>query len=423
MPKSPSTPGAIPPRWFRLDNAAKLYPAINTGNSASTFRLAVLLQSGPVDPDRLQYALQRVLPRFPALAVRMHRGIFWYYLGHNPGCPRVQPVFHYDRRIAVEFFHALTDGHGALVFLKTLVAEYLLRCGTVPVPPSGDLYGTGLLDPDATPHPEEYEDAYRRYAPARSARGRKEPKAFHVASTGEPIHTLDIITGITPLTRVREVSRGFGVSLTEYLAAVYMDVLCAIQRDESACSRPHSRRPRPVRLQVPVDLRRFFPTRSARNFSFFVDIGIDTSLGQYSFDEILRTIHHTLRLGLDPRSLGARISQNVRSERNPFLRVAPLFIKNFAIAQTYRRVGEPASSGTLTNLGPVGMPESLTPSIERFEIILGPSFVNRTNCAVASFGDRLVITFSRTCRETEIERGFFTRLVRDGIPVRIESNR
>jgi hypothetical protein len=433
------------PRWFRLDNAAKLYPAISTGARASFFRLSAILKE-PVDPSTLQTALDVVLPRFPAFAVRIHRGLFWYYFAHNPNRLEVQPdvtnpcvrmhwhenkgflfrVFHYDRRISVEFFHALGDGSGALVFLKTLLAEYLVQkaSGTTPLSPE-DVYRDGVLDPREVPHPEEYEDAFTRYASDRPTTGRREPSAYHVSSTAEPVHTLDILTGVLPVDRLLEVSRGLQVSITEYLTAVYMEVLCDLQREELARrgQRPRSGRALPVRIQVPLNLRKFFPTRTVRNFSYFINIGVDAAQGDYTFQEILRIVHHTMRLGLDPRGLAAQFGQNVRPERNLLLRVAPLFIKNFAIAEIFRRVGEPTSSGTLTNLGAVELPPVLASAVDRFEMALGPSFLNRTSAAAVSFGGQLAVTFSRTCKETVIERGFFTKLVRDGIPVRIESNR
>ena len=33
-------------------------------------------------------------------------------------------VICYKNRVAIEFFHALTDGAGGMVFLKSLMAEY-----------------------------------------------------------------------------------------------------------------------------------------------------------------------------------------------------------------------------------------------------------------------------------------------------------
>jgi len=446
VPRPSKPPETSQPSWFKLDNAAKLYPAINTGNRASIFRISVLLKE-KVDPVTLQEALEEVLPRFPSYAVKMRSGLFWHYLSHNPGCPRVMPdvsnpcmrmrfhekpgflfrVFYYERRIAVEFFHALTDGSGGQIFLKTLLAAYLSRTGVAgrepgPFPP--EIYGASLLDPKGEPDLEEFEDAHVRYAPQHVTAGRREPKAYHAACTPQPVHTLDTITGVIPVERMLEVTRHLKVSITEYIAAAYIDVLCRIQRRELATKRTErARRPDPIRLQVPVNMRRFFPSRTLRNFSYFVNVNLEAANGEYDFMEILRIVHYTMRLGVDPKSLAAQIGQNVKPERSIWLRIAPLFIKNLVISEIYRRVGEPTSSGTMTNLGPVLLPPELSPAVDRFEMALGPSFLNRTHCAVISFGDQLAVTFTRTCKETEIERGFFTQLVRDGIPVRIESNR
>ena len=96
-------------------------------------------------------AQRRMVRRFPSFYVRLRRGMFWYYLEGTDACAPVEAdgespclplsrreargglclrVRCWDRRIAVEFFHVLTDGTGGLCFLKTLVAEYLtLRYG------------------------------------------------------------------------------------------------------------------------------------------------------------------------------------------------------------------------------------------------------------------------------------------------------
>ena len=66
--------------------------------------------------------------------------------------------YYYRERISVEVFHALSDGGGAIVFFRTLLAEYLRQTG-VDVPA-----GNGVLDLNEPPREEELEDAYARYA-------------------------------------------------------------------------------------------------------------------------------------------------------------------------------------------------------------------------------------------------------------------
>lgn len=68
-------------------------------------------------------------------------------------------VIVYKNRIAVEFFHAITDGNGALVFLKTLLAEYLYQKHGLNVPKED-----GVLGRLEEPSEEELEDSFLRFA-------------------------------------------------------------------------------------------------------------------------------------------------------------------------------------------------------------------------------------------------------------------
>ena len=137
---------ANPLHWVRLDNAAKIYPAARTRTWSNVFRVSATLDED-IDPAVLQSALDVTVRRFPSIAVRLRRGLFWYYLEEIPKAPEIMDekpyplsrmyfddirkcafrVIVHEKRIAVEFFHALTDGNGGLVFVKTLVSEYLYQ--------------------------------------------------------------------------------------------------------------------------------------------------------------------------------------------------------------------------------------------------------------------------------------------------------
>jgi len=416
--------------WLRLDNAAKLYPAIQKKGWSSVFRLSARMRE-KVDLSVLQKALEQILPRFPGFAVRMRRGVFWYYLEHNAGTPLVRPeaanpcrrmrwhenggflfrVSYYERRIALEVFHALCDGTGGMAFLKTLLARYqTLKGNAVPA-------ADGVFDVEQAPRPEELEDAYARYATSSVRQSRREPKAYQVRGRRAPKNMLNIITGELDTVKALAAARGFGVTLTEYLVAVLIRALYLQQKSARKCGL------RPVKVSVPVNLRRFFPTESVRNFSQYVNPGIDPNYGDYTFEEIAEQVHHFMRMNVNEKFLNARMAVNMASERNPLTRVMPLFIKKAVLALIFRRVGEALFTSTLTNLGAVRVPSQLAGHVERFEATLGPSCKNPVNCAAISFEDRLVVSFASTICETEVERLFFTQIVKHGVPVRIESNR
>ncbi len=105
-------------------------------------------------------------------------------------------------RIAVEFFHAVTDGTGGLIFLKTLVAEYLCQKYKINIPAENGVLGR-LEDPD----PEELEDSFLRYAGDITA-SRAEQTAYHMSGTPEPDGFLNLTTLMLPVPAVKEKAKG-----------------------------------------------------------------------------------------------------------------------------------------------------------------------------------------------------------------------
>ena len=269
MPKTGS--GDIP-AWLKLDNAAKIYPPSRTRGWAAMFRLSVTLTE-PVDPVVLAQAQRSVLKRFPAFAVRLRRGLFWYYLERMEGAPILQQdvgnplvrmdlrengrflyrVRYHDRRIAVEFFHALTDGTGALTFLLTLAAEYLRLKKGVRIPAGGP-----VLDCRDAPSPEEMEDSFLKYARG-AGRSRREKPAYHISGTPDHRHFLNITTGIIPVKTVVDAAKSHGVSVTAFLTSVL--ILCLQQIQQNEASKKAAKLP--VKVMLPVNLRRFYGSTDA----------------------------------------------------------------------------------------------------------------------------------------------------------------
>lgn len=416
-------------KWFKLDNAGKLYPAIANSRWSSTFRFSVVLKE-PIDPQTLQAATDRVLPRFPSMAVRMRRGFFWYYLEANHGqleviadvghpCMRFRwnenngfllRVLHYRNRISVEFFHSITDGTGGITFLKTLAAEYLrLRGHRIPAT-------EGLLDLKRKPSPGEMEDAFQRAPLPKVKLSRRETRAYHFPGELEPPHTLHVTVAEMPFQAVRQCSKALGISPTEYLTAVLLYVAYRQQEREGP------KKKRPLRVSVPVNMRNYFQTETLRNFSFFVNPEIDPRLGEYTFEEIARNVHAFMQYSLNPKLLFAGIATNVSDEKNIFLRLFPLPIKNLAINTVFRYVGERAFTTTLTSIGQIKAPPEMMAHVSRFEVMLGASATPGCNCALISTRDSLLLVFTRNQSEATLPREALRYLVSQGIPVTVESN-
>ena len=260
------------------------------------------------------------------------------------------------------------------------------------------------------------EDAYNRFTDFRVVRRPKETKAFRLQGTISPGHSLNIICGILPLDKVIEVARKYKTSVTEFLSGVFMYELYQIQQQGGFDTLS------PIRLSIPINVRRFYPSQTLRNFALYANPGIDPAFGRYTLEEILGLVHHFMRYTVNEKYLNALMCANVGPERNIFMRLAPLPLKNMVMRIAYHFVGDSRFTSALSNLGAVSMPEGMAEAVERFEFVLGPSHYNPVNCAVISTGNQLVVSFTGTMSETDPQRAFFKELVRMGIPVRIESN-
>ncbi|HNX13303.1 MAG TPA: hypothetical protein PK854_02150 [Oscillospiraceae bacterium] len=417
--------------WMKLDNAAKIYPAAKRRNWTALFRLSACLTE-PVDPVALRAALESCAKRFPTFTLRLRRGMFWFYLEHIDGVPKIQRdvanpcvrmdlrenrgfmfrVRYFENTVAVEIYHVLTDGTGGFVFLKTLVAEYLrIKYGAV-IPRD-----TEILDCSEAPKPDELEDAFFKYAKSHTA-PRGESSAYYFKGTLERPDVIHITNAQMPLDLLLAKAKEKKVTLTEYLTAVLILAIDKVQRAEG---RPQ-RKLKPVKICVPINLRKFYPTHTLRNFSNYTNPGIDPRYGLFSFDEVLSAVHHHMGSEVTEKKLNAKIATNVQVEKVRVLRLMPLFIKNIAMKMTFKFVGDRQTSSSISNLGAVKLPPEMEQYVTRMDFILGPLSRNRVIAAMLSYQNTVYFNFTRIIKETFIEREFFRMLVKLGIPVRIESN-
>ena len=417
--------------WYRLDTAALIFPAIARRDRCNVFRVSATL-SEDIDPEILQQAVNDLRPRFPSYYTCLRAGLFWYYLLETERKVEVRPdyaypltfmsqkemrrncmrVLFYKNRIAVEFFHVLTDGKGGSIYVSNLAARYLeLRYG-ITIPHEGV-----IRDLDETPEPAELEDSFLKNA-AEVAAGRAEEPSYHLHGTTESHGFKNLTTGIVDTQALIDISHRFGVSVTAFMAGVMAESIIAIQNTERPRKRQHA-----VKITIPVDLRRLYGSKTLRNFSLVLNIGADPRYGDYTLQELCSTIYHQLRAYATPQNMAGMIAANVQPQQIIALRLAPRFLKNIVMNGVYRRSGESGGCLNISNITGVSLPEEMAPYVRRMEFIIGPQRSYPNNCSVLSYGGKTYINMIRNIRESELERRFFSRLVELGIAVDIESNR
>jgi len=422
-----------PEEFIPLDNSALIYPTTVARYNSHMFRLSMDLY-GTVVPERLLTALEHIIERFPYYAVSLHHGFFWYYLSPHNKPLKVYPersypcaflhrkkgangylfkVLYGKHRVAVEYFHALTDGTGGLYFFKSLLAEYL-RLSGIEVGPDPQIFRPGEHIDE-----EESADSFQRfYRPLKSVFARETP-AFHYNGKGEIVDRIQVISARIAIPDIKALSSSLGVTITEYLVAELMD---ALQRVQEQVKKPKAYKP--IRIQVPVNIRKIFESKSMRNFTLFVVVGIDPRLGHYSFDEILQQVKFQMRGGVNAKTLSRQISRNVAGGRHVLIRYAPNFIKMPLMKILSDTYGDGIYTSSLSNIGDMSLPEGMREVVKRSDFYLTPGKINKVVCAVMGSNGFLSINLASIfANQTIIEREFLTALVNKGIPVEISSNR
>ena len=418
-------------RWMTLDNAAKIFPAARRRNWSNVFRLSATL-SEPVDKEVLQSALDVTVRRFPSIAVRLKTGFFWYFLEEVPKAPQIMEekpyplsrmifddirkcafrVILYENRVAVEFFHALTDGNGGLVFLKTLIAEYIYQKHGVKVP-----VGNGVLDRLEEPSESEMEDSFFKYAGPKTA-SRADTDALKLSGERETDGYKTNTTFMMDAAAVAAEAKKRGVTVTAYLATILIVASMRVQEQTVRNSKKH----KPIKILIPVNLRKMFPSNTLRNFVLYATPGIDPRLGTFEFDEICKIVYHQMNLQITPKNMAAMIAANVSSEKQMILRVAPLFIKNIVMKLIFNAVGERKSCFSFSNLGVVNMPEEFSSRVARMDFVLGVQSSAPYNTSAITYGGKLHLNVIRNVKEPVLESRLYGVLREQGIHVTVESN-
>lgn len=418
-------------KWFKLDNAAKIYPASHNRYWSNLFRLSATLYED-VDLPVLEQAIKNTIPRFPSIAARLSEGLFWYYLRPvDTPVPILAEYSHpltymtkkelktcafrvivYRKRIALEIFHSLTDGTGGLIFFKSLVAEYLELKHSIEIPCE-----YGVLSRKEKPKHYETEDSFiKNAAPVKETR--KDTNAWHIDGTPEDDAYLNITNFQMSSDHIWSLAHEKGVSVNTYLCAVLMKAILNLQFDLIQNPKKYM----PVKVLIPINLRPLFNSRTLRNFALYTIPELDPRLGDYSLDEIIRIVHHKVGTYATKKNMSKMIETNVADERSFIIRLIPLFLKNIVMKMVFNSVGEKKSCLSFSNLGQIRMPEIMKNYIERIDFILGTQAQAPYNCSAYTYRDILNVTFSRDIKEARLENYFFRELQKLGVEVTVQTN-
>ncbi|MBN7772728.1 hypothetical protein [Clostridium aminobutyricum] len=410
--------------WLKLDNAGKIFAATSGKRNTSVFRFSCELFE-PVEADTLQKALNLTIEEFPHFLSVLRSGLFWYYLESSPLRPTVHkenrgicsPIYNrnmhgllfdvsfYENRMNLEVYHALSDGTGVLHFLKTLICYYF-----------------SLLHPEldneifyVKPYNASFsgrtEDSFRKYyGVEKRTRSLKHLKAYRIKGEKTYSGNYQMIEGIMSCQAVLTLAKKYDATLTVFLAAL---LIKAIHKE-----RHRSKEDKPIVLTVPVDLRKYFPSDTARNFFGNIRVTYNVSKDGDQIEDLIRMTKMGFAEELTEKKLNQRLSRLMAYENHKALRLIPLFMKGW-ILRIARKLSDLEETTVYSNVGNVRLPEPLKPYVRRINVFVSTGGLQLCTC---SYRDSLSTTFSSVFLDTNIQKNFYRSLTEMGVEVEIRSN-
>lgn len=402
-------------REFAIDNASILFLSLIRPHHTNTFRFSMQLHN-PIQPELLQQAVDNIHPRFPSVIAGMRQEFFHYrqVAAEQPPIAMPDPgllkpmskeelhrcgfrVYYRDNTITVEVFHALTDGHGTMVVLTALVSEYLRLLG--------DRQETTALAVIGQPQLCEVTDAYKQLSHVAPKRlpsrfsyllPRPENADWQVRSSSLTVDTK----------RLLEAAHHHDVTLNTLLTTLLAHTVMQVQQEDRA-----ARRLKPVRIMVPVDIRKLASSRTLRNCALYALPTMEPHHRHHDLRQLCRVFSEQMQQQLSPESLSGMASSNVRTQNAWYFRILPWKLKSAALRLGYRFFGESNSSLTLTNLGRVSLPEELKPHVADMQCFMTPRVTSPYGCTVMTFGDKLTLNMSRFCPEDQLGQRYFEKIL------------
>lgn len=414
-------------RVFALDGSGIIYAVTNQKKWNRVFRVAAVMNE-EVQPELLERAVTDLRERFPTFFVQLDQDFFNYKLrtvrdtgvvgkeadypcGHIDAGIGNKPMFrvlYYRNRISLEIFHILSDGSGAMLLLKNIVARYLeLRGVSVAAT-------DGVLDITENPSPRELEDSYQTVTADEGKKvSRKEAVAYRYKQPKQE-RLFQLTHGFLRVEEIKKLCKERGVTVTDYLAALYTWSFYQTMFPKNNKN--------PIKLSVPVDLRRFFGSETLRGFSLYVNTCLYPHIASLTFEDVLTEVSAQLKEGFKKENLAARVAANTAAQNSAWFRRMPLALKKAVLKIGYVLFGERSMTTAFTNLGVVKIPAGMEAYLDHFDFVAGGTLVIYINCAIATCNEVVNIIFSSRSAMTDVQRVFFAFLAQQGLRVDVQSS-
>ena len=400
-------------KWFKLDNAAKIFPPVSNKKDSKVFRFTCVLKE-EIEKDILQDSVNEALIYFPNFKSILKQGFFWHYLETTDFNPIVKeekkdicsPIYnkkkkkllfrvnYYKNRINLEVYHALTDGTGALEFLKTIIYIYISRKHNIK---------DFNFDYDASIN-EKSSDSFNKYYKFQLNKINDINNVYKIK--GDKLSKMKVINGSMSTTDLLNLAHKYNTTITSLIVSIYI-----LSIKENMDLKDENKY---IYIDIPVNLRKYFKSQTARNFFSVLKLKYN---GSSNLEEIIKYVDKYLKNELKKDNLFKTMNKFVSFEHNFLIRLIPLFIKNIVL-KTIVYFNKITSS--VTNLGVINVADNIKDYIDSFEVYVS---TDKMQISICSYLDKLNISFTSIFVSNDIIKSFYRKLSELGIDIIITTNK
>lgn len=411
--------GRLKNTWQKLDNTAKIF-SLDDKNNTNTFRYSAVLKKN-IDKEILYKALNKSLYQYPSFKVKFGTGLFWHYLEFNSKQPVIRQeseipcqhinfkenndylfkVTYYKKKINLDIFHVLTDGTGAIQFLKSIIYNYLnLKYGLT----SSKNEETITLN---------CKDQYlKNYNKKLKFKNKFKPSYQIPGKINRNLN--NTYHYILDISNIKRVCKKHGVTITEYLTSVYIYSLYLTLYNKKS--------KKEILITVPVNLRNYYKVKTLSNF--FVCMTINPKIVENNIttlDEILKQVHQEFSEKTKDEKVKKYLSRDVKLGTNILIRLVPLFMKKLFIKFGGTLVMKNSTS-TLSNVGIIDIDDEYKSYIDNILVLVMPGRFQKIKCTICSFDNKLNVTINSNINDLEFQRVFYSLLKEHINNIKLKSN-
>lgn len=388
-------------KTYKLDNVAQMY-ALKGVNLENIFKIEVTLTQ-IINPDILQQVVEKCRENFPYIYVKRKAGFFEYsYVENNCAFMVVNEsksnykvdkngylfkISYCENKITFYFFHGLCDAIGAIEYIKYLLIMYFR------------IQSNSAIEVREYPEVRFWKDEYKFNSIKVNEKHEKLHEGHHVKSKLlKKDLALQVTSKAFDTKKLVQLAKKYNATLTEYLTSL---LIFSIGKDNIK---------KPINICVAVNLRRFFSTKTLRNFSLFFYVTMPVFKIRDDFINVLIETKQQFDKKLIKEKLQRDFSRNVAYINKIFVKWCPLFIKKVLVKLGYYLYGEKINTCTISNLGELKLVEELNKYVSKFEFNLSCGKIKTNSLAIVSYKNKTVISFSRSICENDFEKKFFDYL-------------